>query len=122
MRLSQFCPNRILCTASLLLLCCGAVAAQTPPIIQFFVPGGSLPTRPLRFTLIFPDGHQEIVSTDAKGKFSLTNDQVHDGDYGLYVEGDKRTFEQTELRLSKLRSAASYLPIFLRPLRSDVPP
>src|SRR5262245_37400021 len=93
MYLPQFRPVRILCALCWLLLYGSIVWAQAPTSIQFFMPGGGLPSRPLRFTLTLPDGRQEILFTDTKGKFPLTSDLVRDGDYSLVIEGDKRTFE-----------------------------
>jgi tetratricopeptide (TPR) repeat protein len=96
--------------------------AQAPTSIQFFMPGGGLPSHSLRFTLTLPDGRQEILHTDTKGKFLLTSDLARDGDYSLVIEGDKRTFETTFLRFRMLRGTISYLPVFLRPLKGDAPP
>jgi tetratricopeptide (TPR) repeat protein len=122
MRLLQFRPIRILCVASLLLLWSCVAVAQAPTSIQFFLPGGGLPSRPLRFTLTLPDGRQEILFTDTKGKFPLTSDLVRDGDYSLVIEGDKRGFETTFLRFRMIRGTISYLPVFLRPLKGEAPP
>jgi len=116
-------PRRVRKTwaVSLLLLCLAQAWAQAPSAIQFFMPGGGLPSRPLRFTLILPDGRQEILFTDTKGKFPITSDLVREGDYSLTIEGDKRTFETTTLRFRLLRGTISYLPVFLRPVKSNVP-
>ena len=99
-----------------------ALSAQAPPSIQFFMPGGGLPGRPLRFTLTLPDGFIEILFTDTKGKFPMTGNLVRDGDYTLIIESDKRTFDTTIQRFRMVRGTVSYLPVFLRPLRSDVLP
>lgn len=96
--------------------------AQAPPAIQFFMPGGGLPGRELRFTLTLPDGRIEILFTDTKGKFPLTGGLVRDGDYTLQIESDRRTFETTVQRFKLVRGTISYLPIFLQPLRSEVSP
>jgi tetratricopeptide (TPR) repeat protein len=104
-------------------ICLAALAlAQAPPAIQFFMPGGGLPGRELRFTLTLPDGRIEILFTDTKGKFPLTGGLVRDGDYTLHIESDRRTFETTLQRFKLVRGTISYLPIFLQPLRSEVPP
>ncbi len=51
-----------------------AVQAQAPSAIQFFMPGGGLPAREIRFTLTRDDGRVEILFTDTKGKFQLSGD------------------------------------------------
>jgi tetratricopeptide (TPR) repeat protein len=112
---------RTVWATSLLLLCSAQAWAQGPSAIQFFMPGGVLPTRSLRFTLTLPDGRQEILSTDAKGKFSITGDLDREGEYRLNIEGDKRTFETTSLRFRLPRGTINYLPVFLRPINSVVP-
>jgi len=104
-----------------LLPCSAQTRAQGPVTIQFFTPGGGLPTRPVRFTLVLPDGHQEVLSTDAKGKFSITGEMAREGEYRLNIEGDKRTFETTSLRFRLPRGAAHQLPFFLRPVNGAVP-
>jgi tetratricopeptide (TPR) repeat protein len=106
----------------LLLVCANAAVAQAPSSIQFFMPGGALPARPLRFTLTMPDGRIEILFTDTKGKFLITNDLVRDGDYLMVIDGDKRTFERTVFRFRLIRGTINYLPIFLQPMKSEAPP
>lgn len=123
----RFQSAQTVCARSVRLFClllfswCAAMA-QSPSSIQFFMPGGALPPRPLRFTLTLPDGRIEILFTDTKGKFLLTSDLVRDGDYSLVIEGDKRTFETTHLRFRMLRGTISYLPVFLTPMKGDAPP
>jgi superkiller protein 3 len=97
------------------------VSAQAPSAIQFFLPGGGLPGRELRFTLTRDDGLIEILFTDTKGKFLLTGNLGRDGDYTITVEGDGRTFETTTQRFRLVRSIA-YIPVFLRPLKGEAPP
>ena len=97
------------------------VAAQAPPTIQFFMPGGALPARELRFTLTRADGRQEFLFTDTKGKFQLSSDLVREGDYTIYLEGDQRSFETTVHRFRIVRGI-SYIPVFLLPLKSAAPP
>jgi tetratricopeptide (TPR) repeat protein len=121
MRLLKSQHVRAVWAISLLLLCPAPAWAQGPSAIQFFMPGGGLPTRSLRFTLILPDGRQEILLTDTKGKFSITGDLVRQGEYSLNIEGDKRTFETTSLRFRLPRGAISYQPVFLRPMKSVAP-
>jgi tetratricopeptide (TPR) repeat protein len=107
----------------LVLLLTGAnvMAAQAPSSIQFFMPGGALPTRPLRFTLTLPDGRIEILFTDTKGKFPITSDLVREGDYTLVIESDKRTYERTISRFRLMRGTINYLPIFLQPMKGEAP-
>ncbi len=95
--------------------------AQAPPAIQFFMPGGALPARELRFTLTRADGRQEFLFTDTKGKFQLSSDLLREGDYTIYVEGDKSNFSTTVHRFRIVR-AISYIPVFLLPLKGDAPP
>ncbi|MGH9854096.1 MAG: tetratricopeptide repeat protein [Blastocatellia bacterium] len=95
--------------------------SQAPSAIQFFLPGGGLPGREIRFTLTRYDGLIEILFTDTKGKFLLTGNLGRDGDYTITVEGDRRTFETTTQRFRLVRSIA-YTPVFLRPLKGEAPP
>lgn len=95
--------------------------AQAPPSIQFFKPGGGLPDRELRFTLTRSDGRQEFLFTDTKGKFQFSSDLLREGDYTIYIEGDKRSFETTVQRFRLVRTL-SYIPVFLQPLRRETPP
>jgi tetratricopeptide (TPR) repeat protein len=106
---------------SLLLICWARTWAQAASAVQFFFPGGELPSRPLRFTLISPSGSRETLLTDAKGKFSITVDQAGGGEFSLIAEGDKLKFETTNLRFRLQRGTPVYLPIFLRPMKSDAP-
>ncbi len=105
----------------ILLLAWLGVLTQAPSAIQFFLPGGGLPGRELRFTLTRDDGLIEILFTDTKGKFLLTGNLGRDGDYTITVEGDGRTFETTTQRFRLVRSIA-YIPVFLRPLKGEAPP
>lgn len=97
------------------------IQAQSPPVIQFFMPGGKFPSHQLRFVLRSPNGNVEQLSTDSKGKFSLTGDLIP-GDYSMEVESDKRTFERTIVRFRFPRGAISYLPVFLRPAANEALP
>lgn len=116
-------PRKVsLLSLAVIFLSNAVVAAQAPPSIQFFMPGGGLPGRPLRFTLTPPDGIIEILFTDTKGKFLMTGNLLRDGDYTLIIESDKRTFDTTIQRFRMVRGTVSYLPVFLRPLRSDALP
>lgn len=121
MYLLSFPRHRIFFAASLLLLCSYAAQAQSPPVIQFFIPGGKFPSRQLRFMLRLPNGRVDLLSTDSKGKFSLTGDLVS-GDYSLEVESDKSTFEKTIVRFRMPRGAIIYLPVFLTPMASEALP
>jgi hypothetical protein len=56
-----------------------AVLVQAPPAIQIFMPGGTLPPRPMRLTLTRDDGRIEVVFTDTKGKFQVTGDLIRSG-------------------------------------------
>src|SRR5262245_30729103 len=119
MRLLNSQQARAVWVVSLLLICSAQTWAQAPSAVQFFIPGGGLPSRPLRFTLILPDGRREILLTDAKGKFSIAGDLAREGEFGLIAEGDKRRFETTTLRFRLQRGTPSYLPVFLRPVKSE---
>lgn len=103
------------------LLVAVAVAAQAPPSIQFFLPGGGLPDREIRFTLERDDGRVEILFTDTKGKFQLTGGLVAEGQYTISVNGDGRVFDTTVHRFQIVRTI-SYIPVFLRPLKGAAPP
>lgn len=95
--------------------------AQAPPAIQFFMPGGRLPPRELRFTLTRGDGRVETVFTDSKGKYQLPGDLLREGDFTIRVESDKRTFAATVQRFRPARTPG-YVPLFLRPLEAETPP
>src|SRR5438128_911829 len=64
------------------------IVAQAPPAIQMFMPGGGLPERSIRFTLVRDDGRIETLFTDTKGKFQVTGDLIREADYTIRVEGD----------------------------------
>ena len=114
--------HRILTAASLLLFCWCIAQAQSPPAIQFFMPGGKLPSRQLRFLLRLPDGRIQRLFSDDKGRFLLTGDFVPGEIYNLDVDSDKRTFERTVVRLRIPRSAINYLPVFLQPMADEALP
>ena len=105
--------------AFLMLLATVVVCAQAPSAVQIFMPDGSRPERELRFTLTRDDGRVEILFTDSKGKFQLTGDLNRDREYTFTIESDRRTFDTTTATLRLLRGGVSYLPIFLRPLKTD---
>jgi Flp pilus assembly protein TadD len=99
-----------------------SLRAQAPPSLQFFMPGGGLPDRVLRFTLTRGrDGIPEFYFTDTKGKFLLTGDLARDGEYTVVVEGDNRSFATTRYTYRIYRNLV-YLPIFLEPLKSAAQP
>lgn len=89
--------------------------SQAPPAIQIFMPGGTLPSRPIRFTLTRDDGRIEVVFTDIKGKFQVTGDLIRDADYIVTVESDGTTYDTTIARFRIVRSTPVYTPVFLRP-------
>lgn len=103
----------------------GAARAQEAPhAIQFFMPGGSLPQRELRFTLAREDGRIETLFTDTKGKYQLTGELLSQRTYFITVRGDGRTFETTTATLRIVRGGGTtYTPVFLRPPKGEaVPP
>ncbi len=109
----RFGPSLIL--AVLVLALAETGFSQAPPAIQIFMPGGTLPSRPIRFTLTRDDGRIEIVFTDIKGKFQVTGDLIRDADYIVTVETDGATYDTTVARFRILRSTPVYTPVFLRP-------
>jgi hypothetical protein len=88
-----------------------------PPVIQFFMPGGAMPERELRFTLTVPNGRVETAFTDSKGKYSMPSNLLREGDFTIYVEGDKRTYATTVYQFRLIQSL-SYVPVFLQPIPS----
>jgi Flp pilus assembly protein TadD len=88
---------------------------QAPPAIQIFMPGGTLPPRPIRFTLTRDDGRIEIVFTDTKGKFQVTGDLIRDADYIVTVETDGATYDTTVATFRIVRGTPVYTTVFLRP-------
>ena len=88
---------------------------QAPPAIQIFMPGGTLPPRPIRFTLTRDDGRIETVFTDTKGKFQVTGDLIRDADYIITVESDGATYDTTVATFRILRATPVYTTVFLRP-------
>ncbi len=121
MHLQRIPQGRLFSAVSILLFCWCVAQAQSPPAIQFFLPGGKLPSRQLRLTLRLPNGRIEQLSTDGKGKISLVGD-FPAGDYNLTVESDRRMFERTVMRLRIPRTAINYLPVFLQPLADEALP
>ncbi len=114
-------PQFIFLALLLLPLFTSTFVAQAPPSIQFFMPGGGLPPRELRFTLTRGDGRVEIVFTDSKGKYQLPSELLREGDFTIHIEGDKRTFATTVHRFRLVRTI-SYVPVFLRPIESETLP
>lgn len=91
--------------------------SQAPPAIQIFMPGGTLPPRPIRFTLTRDDGRIETVFTDTKGKFQVTGDLIRDADYVITVESDGTTYDTTVATFRIVRGTPVYTPVFLRPYK-----
>jgi len=91
--------------------------SQAPPAIQIFMPGGTLPPRPIRFTLTRDDGRIETVFTDTKGKFQVTGDLIRDADYVITVETDGATYDTTVATFRIVRGTPVYTPVFLRPYK-----
>src|SRR6185369_10458498 len=91
--------------------------SQAPPAIQIFMPGGTLPPRPIRFTLTRDDGRIETVFTDTKGKFQVTGDLIRDADYIVTVETDGATYDTTVATFRILRGTLVYTTVFLRPFK-----
>jgi hypothetical protein len=91
------------------------ILAQAPPAIQIFMPGGTLPPRPIRFTLTRDDGRIEVVFTDTKGKFQVTDDLIRDADYIVTVESDGTTYDTTVATFRIVRGTPVYTTVFLRP-------
>jgi len=91
------------------------ILAQAPPAIQIFMPGGTLPPRPIRFTLSRDDGRIEVVFTDTKGKFQVTGDLIRDADYIITVESDGATYDTTVATFRIVRGTPVYTTVFLRP-------
>jgi Flp pilus assembly protein TadD len=101
---------------ALLVLALAEVAfSQAPPAIQIFMPGGTLPARPMRFTLTRDDGRIEVVFTDTKGKFQVTGDLIRDADYVVTVETDGATYDTTVATFRIVRGTPVYTTVFLRP-------
>src|SRR5215510_11368831 len=93
------------------------ILVQAPPAIQIFMPGGTLPPRPIRFTLTRDDGRIETVFTDTKGKFQVTGDLIRDADYIVTVESDGSTYDTTVATFRIVRGTPVYTPVFLRPFK-----
>ena len=105
-------------SVALLILAVAAVAfIQAPPAIQIFMPGGTLPPRPIRFTLSRDDGRIETVFTDTKGKFQVTGDLIRDADYVVTVETDGATYDTTVATFRIVRGTPVYTTVFLRPFK-----
>src|SRR2546423_6302607 len=109
----RFGPSVIL--AVLVLALAEVVFSQAPPAIQIFMPSGTLPPRPIRFTLTRDDGRIEVVFTDTKGKFQVTGDLIRDADYIVTVESDGATYDTTVATFRIVRGTPVYTTVFLRP-------
>ena len=94
-----------------------AIYAQAPCSIQIFMPDGSLPPRPIRFTLTRGDGRIETLFTDTKGKFQFTLDLIGEAEYVATVESDGLTFETTSTSFRIMRNQPVYATIFLQAYR-----
>ena len=79
------------------------------------MPSGTLPPRPIRFTLTRDDGRIEVVFTDTKGKFQVTGDLIRDADYIVTVETDGATYDTTVATFRIVRGTPVYTTVFLRP-------
>src|SRR5690242_14733114 len=106
--------GRAVTVAVLVLALAQVVFAQAPPAIQIFMPGGTLPPRPIRFTLSRDDGRIEVVFTDTKGKFQVTGDLIRDADYVVTVESDGATYDTTVATFRIVRGTPVYTTVFLR--------
>lgn len=106
---------RSILLAVLILALAGVAFSQAPPAIQLFMPGGTLPPRPIRFTLSRDDGRIEVVFTDTKGKFQVTGDLIRDADYIITVESDGSTYDTTVATFRIVRGTPVYTTVFLRP-------
>ncbi len=112
--------RRSLCCGLLMVIFASAPLAQAPSAIQFFLPGGALPGREIRFTLTRDDGRVEILFTDNKGKFQLTGDLLREREYIISIETDGRTYGNTTSRFRVMRNI-NYVPIFLNPPKGANP-
>ncbi len=95
--------------------------AQAPTAIQFFLPGGALPDREIRFTLEHEDGRIEVLLTGAKGRYQITDDLAREREFTITLEGDRRLYETTTRRL-RITGNANLIPVFLRPLPGNPEP
>ena len=107
--------RRSVILAVLVLALAEVVFSQAPPAIQIFMPGGTLPPRPIRFTLTRDDGRIEVLFTDTKGKFQVTGDLIRDADYIVTVETDGATYDTTVATFRIVRGTPVYTTVFLRP-------
>src|SRR5215213_2407609 len=109
----RFGPSVIL--ALLVFASVETVFSQAPPAVQIFMPGGTLPPRPIRLILTRDDGRIEVVFTDTKGKFQVTGDLIRDADYIVTVESDGATYDTTVATFRIVRGTPVYTTVFLRP-------
>lgn len=77
-----------------------------------------MPERELRFTLTVENGRVEIAFTDSKGKYAMPSNLIREGEFTIYIEGDKRTFATTVYRFRLIQSL-SYVPVFLQPIPAE---
>jgi len=110
------------CSVLILMVVLGMAQSGAPSSIQIFMPGGSLPDRPIRFELTRDDGRIETLFTDTKGKFLITGDLVKDADFTIRVEGDDRSFARTVVTFRTFRNIVTYVPVFLNPLEGNKKP
>ena len=94
---------------------------QRNAAIQFFLPGGNLPGREIRFTLTREDGETGIFATDTRGRYQPGADLAIERQYRIVIEGDKRSYETTIVRF-RIKGNTTYVPVFLRPIKSEAPP
>lgn len=97
--------------------------ADPGALIQFFLPGGLLPTREIRFDLRREIGTVEPQTTDKSGRIRVKSRRL--GAFGLSAEkylvavkGDKGSFGTTTAVLN-VGAGQGYAPVFLAPLNND---
>ncbi|MCU1267924.1 MAG: hypothetical protein JWM21_4242 [Acidobacteria bacterium] len=99
-----------------------AISAQAPCSIQMFMPDGSLPPRPIRFTLTRSDGRIETLFTDTKGKYQFTLDLIRESEYVVTVDSDGLTFDAASTSFRIMRNQPVYATVFLPAFRGKPKP
>jgi TolA-binding protein len=94
--------------------------AQTPTVVQFFLPEGELPSREISFTMKRNFGITETLKTDKTGKFMVNPDRGRETVCRITVESDKRAYDLTTVEI-RLLPDLSYAPVFLRPFKGELP-
>lgn len=108
---------RIAAFLFLSLLCAPLVSASQLGVRgQIFLPNGSPPSHPIRFTLLTDNGmRSDILFTDSNGRIAMSRIDVP---YAILVETDRETYDTTRVSFNPVH-AGNYIVVNLRPIKVE---